>query len=174
MSTSPRHRRRMVVNPRLQFRHVCGLVILACCNGLLLVAILTWLFVFHADGRMQSPLSDQFLWYSIFGVMLMSVVTIFWSLLHTRALAGLLHKTAATLQGACDGSLPTDASLQLRKCDCGFEDVQGALTAVVSRFRRTHEARQALEALEADLASGASCSKAAVERLQALRATLST
>ena len=128
-------RRRFLVHKRYQLCHACGLALLAGINGGLLLFLLVWLFVFHADGRMLSPVNEHVAWYMVGGLLLTSLITVVWSLWHTRTLVGLLHKVVVVLGPLGQGASAPSDCICIRKEDKGFEQVEVVLNAVVERIR---------------------------------------
>lgn len=173
MNTHPRLRRRLLVHKQHQLNHVGVLIGVACLNGLTLALLLAWFFLFKVEGRLAAPASSTFLWFLGGGLLCTSAGTVFWSLLYTRRLLGLLHKVVLVLTPMGQPGQPIPDRIRLRRDDKGFEPLEQALNAVTDRFRQSRASSAQLETelarLEADVVSGATPAEHISARLRQLR-----
>lgn len=115
MTETTMKRRRYLVSCRHQLPHAIGIILLAAVNGIVLVFVLAWVFLFRMDTRFAAPASDGFLENLLLALAATSIISVIWSLRHTRALAGLLHKITKVLQDGQHGRIPDGEVIRFRK-----------------------------------------------------------
>lgn len=155
MADTTMHRRRYLVSLRHQIPHAIGIAILAGVNSLLLLFVLAWVFLFRMEGRFEAPVSEGFLVDIMLVLAATAIVSAVWSLRHTRALAGLLHKVTKVLEDAQYGRIPAGEVIRFRKGDYEFCNLERELNNTVRKLRNSTPAPvdilQSLEKLEDDL-----------------------
>jgi hypothetical protein len=176
MTETTMQRRRYLVSCRHQLPHVIGITLLAAVNSIVLVFVLAWVFMFRFDTRFAAPISEGFLGNILLALVAISIISVIWSLRHTRALAGLLHKVTKVLQDGQHGRIPAGEVIRFRKDDAEFCDLERELNATVHLLRNTTSTQggllAALEKLEHDLESEHLSPKDATTRIRTIRQQL--
>jgi len=128
-----RYARKLLVNPRYQMVQI-GVVVLANSLVTLLVAgLLSWFYLLYWDGSIVVQHNARIPYYVLAAVLLVTSLTVLFSLQRSRMVAGMMKKIQMVLENAEAGRFP-EQPLAFRKSD-SFPQLAAPLNRCLDRMR---------------------------------------
>ena len=161
--------RKLLVDPRYQVMQLLVVVVANILVTLLVAGLLSWFYLMVWDGSVAVNHNRRIVLYVASAGLLVTVLSILFSLHRSRTVAGMMKKMHLVLENALQGNFP-EKQLAFRKSDY-YPQLAGPLNRCLDRMRSAqHQVRLRvdLQDLLADIDSGSVDLPATRQRLAVL------